>query len=133
MRGAAGCDPWRATRATLDAGLPEAPKLGAPARDVRRFIEQHQVQGQVVEVLPTTIQIRRAALDRLVRDGLFARRGDEGSHHPLQQVLVDPAVFVQAAEARPRSDAQAPGAGGATSPRSPCPEAGTRRQHGRLS
>src|SRR5688572_6647559 len=45
--------------------------------------------------MPTTVQVGRAALDSLVRDGLFARRGDEGSHHSFQQVLVDPAVFVQ--------------------------------------
>ena len=44
------------------------------AGHVRRFVEQHEVERQVVQVVTAGVQVRRAALDRLVCDGLPARR-----------------------------------------------------------
>jgi hypothetical protein len=74
--------------------------IGRPLRDMRRLVEQHQVQGEVVQVLSAAVQVSRAPLDRLVGDRLFALGRDERPNGPLQQVLVDAAVFVQEPERR---------------------------------
>ena len=67
---------------------------------MRRLVEQHQVQGEVVQVLSAAVQVSRASLDRLVGDRLFALGRDERPNGPLQQVLVDATVFVQEPERR---------------------------------
>ena len=80
--------------------LPEAPQLGAPPRDVRRFVEQDQVERQVVEVVAAAVQVGRAALNRLVRDRRLARGGDERADRALQEVLIDAAVLVEQSQRR---------------------------------
>ena len=82
-------------RKRLAGRLPEAAQLRAAPRHVRGFVEQDQVEREVVEVVAATVQVGRSALDRLVRDRLLARRGDERSDRALQEVLIDAAVLVQ--------------------------------------
>ena len=79
-------------------GLPGTAKLRAPPYDMRSFVEKHEVQRQVVEFITTRVQVRRAALDGLVCDGLWARCRDDRCDRSLEQVLIDPAVLVQQAQ-----------------------------------
>ena len=66
-----------------------------PSHDMRCFVEQHDVQGQVVQVLSPAIQVRRSTLNRLVCDRRVALRGDERADRAFEQVLVDAAVLIE--------------------------------------
>ena len=52
----------------LAGRLPETAQLRAPPRHVRGFVEQDQVEREVVQVVAATVQVCRSTLDRLVRD-----------------------------------------------------------------
>src|SRR5262245_43200219 len=62
---------------------------------MRCFVEQHDVQGQVVQVLSPAIQVSRSTLNRLVCDRHVALRGDERADRAFEQVLVDAAVLIE--------------------------------------
>ena len=67
---------------------------------MRRFVEQDQVEREVVELVAAAVQVGRAALDRLVRDRLLARCGDERADRALQEVLIDATVLVEQSQRR---------------------------------
>lgn len=78
---------WRQPRTERGPGvLPETAKLGRPSHDVRRFVDDHQVQRQFGQVVPTPIEVCDPPLDRLVRHRVRAGRRREGSHARLEQV-----------------------------------------------
>ena len=48
--------------------------------------------------MPAVIEVRRAALNRLISDRLVAGSRDEGRDRPLQQVLIDAAMLIEKTE-----------------------------------
>ena len=59
-------------RSASRGAVPQALKPGAPSNDVRRLVEQDQVEREVVEIVTAAVQIRRTTLNRLVGDRLVA-------------------------------------------------------------
>ena len=87
---------WRQPRTERGpGGLPEPAKLGRPPHDVRRFVDDHQVQRQFVQVVSTPIEVSGAPLNRLVRHRIRAGRRRERPHPCLEQVLVDTAALIE--------------------------------------
>src|SRR5580765_5183451 len=79
----------------LAGRLPEAAQLRAAPRHVRGFVEQDEVEREVVQIVAATVQVGRSTLDRLVRDRLLAYRGDKRFDRAFQEVLIDTTMFVQ--------------------------------------
>ena len=84
---------------SLARPFPQAAKPSAALNDVRCLVEDDQVEREIVEIVATVIQVRRAALNRLIRDRLVAGSGDERRDGPLQEVLIDAAMLVEKTKA----------------------------------
>ena len=84
----------------LSRRLPELAQFRPSSDDMRCFVEQHGVQGQVVQVLSPAIQVCRSTLNRLVCDRRIALRGDKRGDRAFEQVLVDAAVLIEQSKRR---------------------------------
>jgi hypothetical protein len=59
------------------------------------FVDEHEVQSQVVEFAAAAIQVTRPLLDSLVDNDLWTRRGDDLIDRPLDGVLIHTTTVVE--------------------------------------
>ena len=119
QREACGADDSHVAK-RLRWGARQMPRSAVLVRgDVRRLVEQHEVQREVVELVAAAVQVRGPPLDRLVRDRL-ARTAPATNRldRALDQVLVDAAVLVEQPQRRFEPVHERLRAGRASGPRS---------------
>ena len=66
-----------------------------PSSRVRHLVQEHQEESNVVELMPTAVQIRRATLNRFVSDQLLAWCRDDWLDASLDDVLIQATVLVE--------------------------------------
>ena len=64
------------------------------------FVDQHQMQFELEEVVAASVQVRRTTVHGFVDEWLTAGRRRDRRHAPLRQVLIDAAGLVQTAKGR---------------------------------